>query len=39
MKQFMDADFMLVHDTAKRLYHDYAADMPIFDYHCHLSPQ
>ena len=39
MKQFMDVDFMLQNDTAKKLYHDYAADMPIFDYHCHLSPQ
>ena len=39
MKKFMDADFMLTNDTAKKLYHDYSADMPIFDYHCHLSPQ
>ena len=39
MKPFMDKDFMLSNDTAKKLYHDYAADMPIFDYHCHLSPQ
>lgn len=39
MKQFMDKDFMLTNDTAKKLYHDYAAKMPIFDYHCHLSPQ
>lgn len=39
MKNFMDKDFMLHNDTAKKLYHDFAADMPIFDYHCHLSPQ
>lgn len=39
MKKFMDKDFMLQNDTAKKLYHDFAADMPIFDYHCHLSPQ
>ena len=39
MKEFMDKDFMLQNDTAKKLYHDYAASMPIFDYHCHLSPQ
>ncbi len=39
MKPFMDKDFMLTNDTAKKLYHDYAANMPIFDYHCHLSPQ
>lgn len=29
-------DFLLQNDTARRLYHDYAADMPIIDYHCHL---
>ena len=39
MKKFMDKDFMLTNDTAKKLYHDFSADMPIFDYHCHLSPQ
>ncbi|MGA8941556.1 MAG: glucuronate isomerase [Thermoactinomyces sp.] len=39
MKTFMDKDFLLRTETAKRLYHDYASKMPIFDYHCHLSPQ
>lgn len=39
MKPFMDKDFMLKNDTAVKLYHDYAENMPIFDYHCHLSPQ
>ncbi len=39
MKQFMDEDFMLRSDTAKRLYHDYSEKLPIIDYHCHLSPQ
>lgn len=38
MKEFMDKDFLLKTDTAKKLYHEYAADMPIFDYHCHLIP-
>lgn len=37
MRTFMDQDFMLSNDTAKRLYHNYAEAMPIFDYHCHLS--
>ena len=37
MKQFMDEDFILESDTAKHLYHDYAASLPIIDYHCHLS--
>ncbi|WP_092925136.1 glucuronate isomerase [Romboutsia hominis] len=36
MKTFMDKDFLLNSDTAKTLYHNHAAKMPIFDYHCHL---
>ncbi len=39
MKNFMDEDFLLETETAKHLYHDYAENMPIIDYHCHLSPQ
>ena len=39
MKPFMDQDFLLTTKTAKHLYHDFAADMPIIDYHCHLNPQ
>jgi len=39
MKTFMDKDFLLDTDTARRLYHDDAAGLPIFDYHCHLSPR
>jgi glucuronate isomerase len=39
MKDFLDKDFLLKTTTAKRLFHDYAADMPIIDYHCHLSPK
>jgi len=39
MKQFLDENFLLSNETAVRLYHDYAKDMPIIDYHCHLSPQ
>lgn len=39
MKQFMDKDFLLSTDTAKQLYHDYAAKMPVLDYHCHINPQ
>ena len=38
MKQFMDEDFLLGNEVARRLYHDYAAAQPIFDYHCHLPP-
>jgi glucuronate isomerase len=39
MKQFLDENFLLKTKTAQRLYHDYARDMPIIDYHCHLPPQ
>ena len=39
MKTFMDEDFLLQTGTAKILYHQFAAPMPIFDYHCHISPQ
>ena len=39
MKPFMNEDFLLTTDTAKKLYHEYAEKMPIIDYHCHLSPR
>lgn len=39
MKAFMDKDFLLSTEMAKHLYHDFAADMPIIDYHCHLDPK
>lgn len=39
MKQFMCEDFLLSNDIARTLYHDYAKDQPIFDYHCHLPPK
>ena len=39
MKKFMDENFILQTETAQTLYHNHAAKMPIFDYHCHLSPQ
>ncbi|WP_305074341.1 glucuronate isomerase [Propionivibrio sp.] len=38
MKPFMNADFLLPDPCSQRLYHDYAAQMPIIDYHCHLPP-
>lgn len=37
MKKFLDKDFVLKNPTAVKLYEEYAKDMPIFDYHCHLS--
>lgn len=38
MKPFMDRDFLLKSESAKTLYHNYAAQMPIIDYHCHIDP-
>jgi glucuronate isomerase len=38
MKAFLDDNFLLNGRTAQRLYHDYAAGLPIIDYHCHLPP-
>lgn len=39
MKKFLDKDFLLETETAKRLFHEYAENMPIIDYHCHLNPK
>ena len=39
MKAFMDKDFLLSTETARTLYHNHAAKMPIIDYHCHINPQ
>ncbi len=39
MKRFMGKNFLLTTETAKHLFHDVAASMPIIDYHCHISPQ
>ncbi len=38
MQQFLSDDFVLETRFARTLYHDYAEEMPIFDYHCHLNP-
>ena len=36
---FINDDFMLKNETAKRLYHEFAKDLPIIDYHCHIPPE
>ncbi|NUQ61400.1 MAG: glucuronate isomerase [Pirellulales bacterium] len=36
---FITENFLLQSDTAVRLYHEYAKELPIIDYHCHLPPQ
>ncbi len=38
-KGFFDDRYLLDSDTAAQLYNDYAKDLPIYDYHCHLSPK
>lgn len=38
MSYFLNDDFLLQNETARRLYHGYAKQMPIIDYHCHLPP-
>jgi len=35
----MDEQFLLKTETAQKLYHEHAAKMPIFDYHCHINPK
>src|SRR6266700_7512955 len=37
--KFIHEDFLLQTRTAKRLYHHFAEEEPIFDYLCHLSPR
>ena len=37
MKKFLDKDFILETATAKKLFHNFAEKMPIFDFHNHLS--
>ena len=39
MKAFMDKDFLLETETAKHLFHDISENMPLVDYHCHISPR
>jgi len=39
MKDFLDKDFFLTTETSKLLYHDYAGNTPVIDYHNHLSPK
>ncbi|UOF89312.1 glucuronate isomerase [Fodinisporobacter ferrooxydans] len=39
MKPFIDENFLLDNETAKNLYFHTAKSLPIFDFHCHLSPE
>ncbi len=39
MKSFMNEEFLLTNETASKLFHEYAENCPIIDYHNHLSPK
>ena len=39
MKRFMDEDFLLETETARRLFHEHAEKMPILDFHSHIHPR
>ena len=39
MKLFLDDNFFLESPSAVHLYTNYAKNMPIYDYHCHLNPK
>ena len=39
MKVFMDQNFLLETPTAQKLFHEYASQVPVLDYHCHINPQ
>ena len=39
LKQFIHDDFLLDTKEAVELYHGYAKDQPIYDYHTHLPPE
>jgi glucuronate isomerase len=38
-KPFLDENFLLDNAVSQELYHDFAKELPIIDYHCHLPPQ
>lgn len=37
--EFMGENFLLTNETAIKLYHNYAKNLPIIDYHCHINPK
>jgi len=39
VKKFLDENFLLRSPVAEQLYHNYAKDLPIIDYHNHLPPE
>jgi len=39
MNSFIHDDFLLLNDSARTLYHDFAKHLPIIDFHNHLNPK
>ncbi|HOE24344.1 MAG TPA: glucuronate isomerase [Bacteroidales bacterium] len=39
MKEYINDDFLLQSESARKLYHEHSEGFPIIDYHCHLSPE
>mgnify|MGYP000955463035 CR=1 FL=1 len=39
MKEFLNDNYLLKNPTAVELYNVFGKQMPIFDFHCHLSPK
>ena len=37
MQSFMDQDYLLTNETARSLFHEHAAKLPICDFHCHID--
>ncbi len=37
--EFLGENFLLTNETAIKLYHNYAKNLPIIDYHCHINPK
>jgi len=36
---FINENFLLQNEIAKKLYHEYIKGLPIYDYHCHINPK
>jgi len=39
MKKFMDKEFILENEVASELFHEFAENVPVLDYHCHINPE
>ncbi len=38
-RKFLNENFLLSNEVSQKLFHQYAENMPIIDYHCHINPQ